>query len=329
MANGLYFLLDPEYWRSVRETAPNSLAGLAKGLTAGTVGAPVDIANMALQPLGLGSERPVGGSNYLGRLMGAETESTPYQVGSMLPVSPADLAQGVPVMVGMAARKGGNLVDLWRPIDMMQDVSRSVPNKTDFEIAQRNAALPVDQGRIMPMSDNYDSYNLAKEAGYDLPEGHRLWFRFGDLPENGISKHVQHGYEEGGTSVLFPVPVLGKSSNYWGDQLLMSMTAGEMGTRPLKIISGKQKKHDPFDVNQRGYGSDGEPLLEPDSVKSIRDATPLERHLLVKDMEEYAISKGFSALDGTDGKPNIFKLLNAENPTDALQDTIRRNIANK
>ena len=184
MPNALSFLLDPEYWRLVRQTAPNSLAQLSKGITAGLLGAPVDIANMAMQPFGFGSERPVGGSNQLGRLMGADTESTPYQVGSMLPVSPADLAQGLPVMAGMFAGKGAKTANLakllkaeelraagipdskiWGETGWMfgfpdkqprfeipDDVARSVPNKTEFElaheVAQRNAALPVEQGGL-------------------------------------------------------------------------------------------------------------------------------------------------------------------------------------
>ena len=112
MPNALSFLVDPEYWKSVRKTAPNSLANLSKGITAGFLGAPVDIANMALQPIGFGSERPVGGSNQLGRLMGADTNSVPYMVGDMLPTGPDDLARGLPLMAGIFAGKSAKTADL-------------------------------------------------------------------------------------------------------------------------------------------------------------------------------------------------------------------------
>ena len=42
---------------------------LNRGLVAGTVGAPVDMVNTVLTPFGLGSERPMLGSEHIGDLM--------------------------------------------------------------------------------------------------------------------------------------------------------------------------------------------------------------------------------------------------------------------
>ena len=191
MPNALSFLVDPEYWKSVRKTAPNSLANLSKGITAGFLGAPVDIANMALQPIGFGSERPVGGYNQLGRLMGANTNSVPYMVGSMLPISPSDMVHGLPLMAGIFAGKSAKTADLAKlmktekkmravPVDQQivrygDDVARSIPNKTEFEIAhevaQRNAALPVEQGGL-GLPANNTAMDRAKAMGFDTPAYH-------------------------------------------------------------------------------------------------------------------------------------------------------------
>jgi len=105
-------LSDSDYWRSVRDTAPASLRTLAQGLTAGTLGAPVDIANMVLQPFGLGSKQPIGGSNQLGRLIGADTRSVPYKIGDLLPIGPDDLVRGLPLMAGIFAGKSAKTADL-------------------------------------------------------------------------------------------------------------------------------------------------------------------------------------------------------------------------
>ena len=183
-------LSDSDYWRSVRDTAPASLRALAQGLTAGTLGAPVDLANMVLQPFGLGSERPVGGYNQLGRLMGANTNSVPYMVGSMLPISPSDMVHGLPLMAGIFAGKSAKTADLAKlmktekmravPVDQQivrygDDVARSIPNKTEFEIAhevaQRNAALPLEQGGL-GLPANNTAMDRAKAMGFDTPAYH-------------------------------------------------------------------------------------------------------------------------------------------------------------
>lgn len=89
---------------------------LAQGISTGIVGAPVDIANMALTPFGLGSERPIGGSNSLAALINADTSSLPYQAGTMLPISPEGLAmgaKGIPMaMAGIFAGKGAKTANL-------------------------------------------------------------------------------------------------------------------------------------------------------------------------------------------------------------------------
>lgn len=62
------------------------------GLLAGTAGAPVDILTMLMRPAGykVPDERVIGSSEHLGGLMGVDTKSLPYMVGSMLPTDAGD-----------------------------------------------------------------------------------------------------------------------------------------------------------------------------------------------------------------------------------------------
>lgn len=137
---------------------------LAQGAFTGLAGAPVDIVNMALQPLGLGSERPVGGSNYLASLINADTSSVPYQAGTMLPIGPEGLAVGgakLAGLMGVAKHAGKSSAAL-----------KSA--KTEFElaheVAQRNAALPVEQGGLglPPNNTAMDRAKAMSATGDDL-----------------------------------------------------------------------------------------------------------------------------------------------------------------
>ena len=185
--------------------------------------------------------------------------------------------------------------------------------------AQRVAALPVEQGGLGLPANNtamdraramdYDKYLMypgryvgPRKAMSDPDE--RLFLRYGDLPEDGISRHVQHGRPEVGTSVMSPLDELSATS--WSPQMMFSMTAGEMGTRPLNVVKGKQ-----IGINDRPYfdgmGSDGEPIIE--NASHVRPATDWERYSLVRDMENVSKQYGYS-----DDRYDMHKLLNSEKP---------------
>ena len=150
--------------------------------------------------------------------------------------------------------------------------------------------------------------SYIKENVSDLPkldQGEKYWLRYGLPPESGKSRHVQHGFNEDGVSVMGSYDELGRFP--WSQQMIFSTTAGEMGKRPLYIVAGKQRPHNPNVYGQSGFGSDGEPLIE--GARVIREATPLERHRLVKDMNDVAVNHfGFSEI------PDLFKILNSEDP---------------
>ena len=152
------------------------------------------------------------------------------------------------------------------------------PQGKALETAQRNAAKPVSEGGLGLPANNtpmdrakamgFDRYDRFPGRNKELPrnQDERLWLRYGDIPEDGISRHIQNGNPEAGVSVMAPLDELSDTS--WSPQMLFSMTAGEMGKRPLQVVSGnKVKAGGVFD----GMGSDGEPIIK--NAKKIRDAT--------------------------------------------------------
>lgn len=91
--------------------------GAARGLTTDTVGAPVDLINMVLDTVGLGTEQPVGGSKWLRSLLDQPTEDTPAElVGNLLSMvtSPGkaatDIATLAPLLGGVMS---GRTSKLW------------------------------------------------------------------------------------------------------------------------------------------------------------------------------------------------------------------------
>ena len=187
------------------------------------------------------------------------------------------------------------------------------PQGKALETAQRNAAKPVSEGGLGLPANNtpmdrakamgFDRYDRFPGRNKELPrnQDERLWLRYGDIPEDGISRHIQNGNPEAGVSVMAPLDELSDTS--WSPQMLFSMTAGEMGKRPLQVVSGnKVKAGGVFD----GMGSDGEPIIK--NAKKIRDATDWERYSLVRDMENAADSLGFPKVSG------MTRLLDAEKP---------------
>ena len=124
------------------------------------IGAPVDLANMALQPLGLGSEKPFGGSEYLidkyadlGDYLGVNyqrpTNSTEELIGR--------IAGGVFAPTGGAATFG-------RAVDMTADAAKAYAAGAPARVAERAGGVqlntgfdptaPIDNMIVRRMGDN-------------------------------------------------------------------------------------------------------------------------------------------------------------------------------
>lgn len=71
----LYQMAKMQAAEELKTTDPRAITDVANNIIADTVGAPVDMVNMAMQSFGVGSERPVGGSQQLRDLM-SEYEMT-------------------------------------------------------------------------------------------------------------------------------------------------------------------------------------------------------------------------------------------------------------
>ena len=124
------------------------------------IGAPVDLANMALQPFGLGSQKPFGGSEYLidkyadlGDYLGVNyqrpTNSTEELVGR--------IAGGVFAPTGGAATFG-------RAVDMTTDAAKAYAAGAPARVAERAGGVqlntgfdptaPIDNMIVRRMGDN-------------------------------------------------------------------------------------------------------------------------------------------------------------------------------
>jgi hypothetical protein len=97
-------LRDPQFYRDAAENARQ----LGGGVLAGTVGAPVDLATMAMRPMGydVPDERVVGSSNYFAKLLRVDPESVPYKVGSLLPTDAGDAMKYGGLLAGHIAFHG-------------------------------------------------------------------------------------------------------------------------------------------------------------------------------------------------------------------------------
>ena len=65
----LYQMAKMQAAEELKTTDPRAITDVANNIIADTVGAPVDMVNMALQSFGVGSERPIGGSQQMRDLM--------------------------------------------------------------------------------------------------------------------------------------------------------------------------------------------------------------------------------------------------------------------
>jgi len=137
----------------------------AQGMFTGIAGAPVDIANMALRPFGLGSENPVGGSNSLAKMINADTQSTPYQVGTMLPISPTDVAQGLPLMAGIFAGRGAKTANLSALVKAEEMAKAGIPDAQIWKETGWTLNTPDKMPRF-EIPDNRMMYRGTQNGSY-------------------------------------------------------------------------------------------------------------------------------------------------------------------
>lgn len=120
------------------------------------------------------------------------------------------------------------------------------------------------------IEDKWYFANLGQGGGFiHLPV---VYLRFGDLPLDAKTKSITFstdgfsGRKEKGVSV-YPAYYHAKSGKYilasGGEQYLA--TQGEILSRPIYMVSGRQSNE---------TGADGEPLLDPTTIKVIKMVSP-------------------------------------------------------
>jgi len=159
-------LTDRQFWGDILRNTRD----VGGGLLSATLGAPVDIATMAMRPFGYNvpDRKTVGSSDWFGTLLGADVDSTPYKVATLLPTGADDLMRYAAVASAMMA---GTIKQIKAGEKSKGLLSAS---KTNFEraheIAQRNAAKPVSEGGLGLPADN-TAMDRAKAMGF-IPAYH-------------------------------------------------------------------------------------------------------------------------------------------------------------
>ncbi len=175
-----------------RRAMPNTDVQMNQGLLRGAsyypydlLGSPIDLINMGLKPLGLGSQKPVMGSDYLQSLAqqyglsqqptGSNAENVArLAMSAMNPTTGARAVGKVvePTMQALAPKAGQMAEDYLRSIGGIADiVPQGKKSMTAMQLAQKNAALPISEGGL-GLPTNNTAMDRAKAMGFDLPFFH-------------------------------------------------------------------------------------------------------------------------------------------------------------
>jgi hypothetical protein len=136
-------LKDPEFFRGLLENTRQ----MGGGLLSGTLGAPVDLMTMLMRPAGYATpdKKVMGSSEHIGGLLGLNTDSLQYKVGSLLPTDPGDALRYGGLLAGVGpstwfkgmyphdwtkeVKRGREVVDPGPLIDPSQ-IQRTTPFQT-------------------------------------------------------------------------------------------------------------------------------------------------------------------------------------------------------
>lgn len=209
-------IVDPEYWSMVRQGLTDSIN---RGLIGGIVGAPVDIANMALKPFGYGSERPVMGSEWIGQQMqnaglvsgnrnalaeGLASFIDPATIGA----GAAKLAGTVPAIVGMAKSSG-------RVVDAIEPWTNKFSRVLDT----------FGNGKDIKYYDDASGLYIHKRT---TPKGQEV-YSVGEM-----------GYMDGEHKPFLDQPIVQGETNIFGTKLYDSPEAAISAIKGQKISAGKK-----------------------------------------------------------------------------------------
>jgi hypothetical protein len=171
---------------------PNRDVEMNQGLLRGAsyypydlLGSPVDLINMGLKPLGMGSQKPVMGSDYLQSLAqqyGLSQQPTGSNAENvarlaMSAMNPATGARAVgrviePTTQALAPKAAQMAEDYLRSIGGIADIApQGKKSMTAMQLAQKNAALPISEGGL-GLPANNTAMDRAKALGYDTPVYH-------------------------------------------------------------------------------------------------------------------------------------------------------------
>jgi hypothetical protein len=245
-------LRDPEYWRMVRQGATDAVN---RGAIGGLLGAPVDaitgVANAGLMGLGYAGhkaglldasqlpqpiEKPVGGSEWIGDKMQKGGYVSPNRnalaevlAGLTAPVATNKLAK---LLYNAETTAATNAMSGTRPVGLNAQAGAINPTKFEqaHQVAQRNAALPVEQGGLGLPPNNTAMERMNALAATTSDDAASRAHQFGELNYQSmpISKfkgkliHKSPSYNrqqssEYRTGAIGDEQAYMRKSNHWGD----------------------------------------------------------------------------------------------------------------
>lgn len=150
-----------------RQAAAEMPGQAAAGITAGVVGAPVDIVNAITKAVGLGSDKPVLGSEWIGEKLNANTGSVAFNIGTAIPVGPEGLAKGAVGIAGMVgmAKNVGRMEDVLKGADSAGDAIRGAVGAPRMAAKfDRASARALSQAERLSLAKEFRLQRMAAHA---------------------------------------------------------------------------------------------------------------------------------------------------------------------
>lgn len=294
--------------------ADPSIKDLAYRALAATIGAPIDLATMAMRPFGYRTpdEQVFGSSEYIGRqmeqagLIGSARSPVQEFLASMAVPSPSGLVKGGAALAGMAAvprvSKAENIArglyhpigegkKLEKPVSEMQftqEVIKDLPQRQIISPERLQGAVIVPAtgdrtaaGRLLTEIEGVRLPNpVTLEGGPDFMRTHLPYgaaWASDKGPISGLSKKVQEAAEKGSGDVYM---VYTPMSHVGGDFSTMMSDALLEQIRGGKIT--KKAKKD-FDQEVRKYRPEWKGLDNPEARDQL-NANGALRHAFIDRM---------------------------------------------
>lgn len=330
-------LFDSAYWA---EVGSGVMDAINRGGVAGLVGAPVDIVNTVMRPIGLGSDSPVMGSEWIGEKMRladivsdkrnpiAETLAGLVDPATITPFAMKAAALGIPALaafgataIGSKANKGAKLSKLAQVIPKQRGIFAGVGAKTanldNLDIAQKLKQQGVPDELIWKQT-GWTLDTPDKIPRFEIPDNKAMYR--GTYPSAyGYADTAMHhpelmqGYPDVG-GIRFESNVSGIGGDYanQGAEEIIRLGANEgvdTGSTALHELQHAIQQREGF---ARGGSPESMANLLPDA-QAINDAQVIQTLIQRRGISPDNARQEFLNMMGRDAHPASMSLVNEPN----------------